>query len=179
MMLTGPPEVSQSNDGDYQISCNGANDGYIRMNITGGSGIYSYLWVGPAGYTATTEDISGLKPGTYVATVTDINGCILMPVPVLTLQDPSPLVVAYIPSDSSDGLHNIDCADGTGSADVTVTGGSEGNYSYEWSTTNGSGIVNGMQDQNALTAGTYQLIVTDINGCSQDAEIVQIGRAHV
>ena len=54
---------------------------------------------------------------------------------------------------------------GTGSIDVTVTGGSTGNYFYEWSTGDGSGIQGGLQDQTTLSAGSYHLVVKDSNNC--------------
>lgn len=170
MTLAGS-QVSESNDGNYQISCNGAADGYIKLNISGGSGTYIFLWVGPDSYTSGTKDISGLKAGTYTCTVTDINGCILVPQPVFTLSEPDILAISSVKSISADGAFNISCNGGTGSIDAAVTGGSIGNYTYAWSTTNGSGIVVGQLDQNALTAGTYHLLVTDINGCIAQADI--------
>ncbi|MCX6260474.1 MAG: gliding motility-associated C-terminal domain-containing protein, partial [Bacteroidia bacterium] len=170
MVLTGS-EVSHSNDNNYQISCYGASDGYIKMTISGGSGIYTYLWVGPNGYSATTKDISGLKAGYYICTVTDINGCVLTPQPSFTLTQPNQLIIASVSSPSADGSYNINCNGGTGSVDVTVTGGNVGSYSYAWTTSNGSGIIAGQQDQNSLTAGTYHLVVTDYNGCIATADI--------
>ena len=74
-------------------------------------------------------------------------------------------------SESADGDFNITCAGGTGTVDVTVTGGSEDNYIYLWTTADGSGIVPGEQDQNSLTAGTYHLRVTDLNGCITETDI--------
>ena len=170
MVLTGS-DVSESNDGNYQISCNGATDGYINLTIAGGSGIYTYLWIGPDGFNATTEDISGLKAGNYRCTVTDINGCILTPQPVYDLIQPDILTITSVSSTSTDGSHNISCFGGTGTVDVTVTGGSVNSYSYEWSTSDGTGFVNGEQDQNTLGAGTYHLKVTDENGCVATADI--------
>jgi gliding motility-associated-like protein len=170
MVLTGS-EVSHSNDNNYQISCYGASDGYIRLTISGGSGIYTYLWVGPNGYSATNKDISGLKAGNYICTVTDINGCVLTPQPSFTLTQPNQLIIISVSSTSADGSYNINCNGGTGSVDVTVTGGSVGSYSYSWTTSNGSGIIAGQQDQNLLTAGTYHLVVTDYNGCIATADI--------
>ncbi len=174
MVLTGS-EMSHSNDNNFQISCFGASDGYIRLTISGGSGNYTYLWAGPDGYSATTKDISGLKAGTYTCTVTDINGCKLIPQPSFTLTQPDQLVIASLLSTSADGSYNISCNGATGSVDVTVTGGGAGSYSYVWSTTDGSGIAAGQQDQNSLTAGTYHLIVTDYNGCitSKDITLTQ------
>jgi gliding motility-associated-like protein len=170
MMLTGY-ELSHSTDNNFQISCFGASDGYIKLNITGGSGNYTYLWVGPDGYSATTRDISGLKAGIYTSTVTDVNGCILMPQPVYDLIQPEPLIISTSSSVSVDGSYNINCEGGTGSIDVTVTGGSTGNYNFTWSTADGSGIMAGQEDQNTLGAGSYHLSVVDLNGCSASADV--------
>ena len=59
---------------------------------------------------------------------------------------------------------------GTGSVDITVTGGIPGTYQYNWSTADGSGIIAGQEDQPALTAGTYHLKVTDLNNCEQSID---------
>ena len=47
-----------------------------------------------------------------------------------------------------------------------------GNYTYSWSTTNGSGIITGQKDQSSLTAGTYHLVVTDLNNCTTSKDII-------
>ena len=164
-------EVSWSPDGDYNISCYGGSDGFIKLSITGGSGIYTFSWTGPNSYTAATKDISGLKAGTYVCTVLDVNGCILMPMPTFTLTEPDALNISADLSSSTYGSFNINCNQGTGSIDVTVTGGSAGNYFYTWTTTNGSGLVNGQEDQDSLTAGTYHLVVADSNLCFTEQDI--------
>ena len=162
MILSGS-EVSHSLDRDFHISCNGASDGYINLEITGGSGNYTYLWVGPGEFTSTDKDISNLWAGIYTCTVTDINGCTLFPAPRFELREPEPLEIDA--SLSSVGNWNIRCAGGTGTADITVTGGSEEGYFYSWSTNGGSGIIAGQEDQNALRKGNYSLTVTDFNGC--------------
>ena len=164
-------EVSWSPDGDYNISCSGGSDGFIKLSITGGSGIYTFLWTGPNSYTASTKDISGLKAGTYTCTVKDLNLCILVPMPTFTLTEPALLNISAALSTSTYGSFNINCNAGTGSIDVTVTGGSTGNYFYAWTTTNGSGLVNGQEDQNSLTAGTYHLVVADSNMCFTEQDI--------
>jgi len=178
--LTEPPgielgayKLSFSRDSSFNISCNGYSNGSIDITITGGSGTYNFNWNGPDGFTATTEDINNLKAGTYTVTVTDISNatCILMPLPVFTLTEPAPLDVSVTKSVSADGNYNINCAGGTGSIDLTITGGSTGNYRYNWTTSNGSGIVQGMEDQFTLTAGTYNVVVTDTNLCVATKDI--------
>ena len=170
MQLTGS-DLSLSADGNYNISCSGGSDGFIKMNITGGSGVYTYSWTGPNGFTASGNDITDLGAGNYSCLVTDLNGCTLMPLPVYTLTEPTPVDVVVTPSVSVNGLHNINCYGGIGSIELMVTGGSAGNYMYEWSTADGSGLVTGQKDQYSLSAGTYIVTVTDLNGCRITKEI--------
>jgi gliding motility-associated-like protein len=67
---------------------------------------------------------------------------------------------------SSHNGFNISCfgqADGT--IQITpVTG--KPPYSFNWTTTDGSGLTPGASSQNSLTAGTYNVIITDANLCS-------------
>ncbi|HLN20671.1 MAG TPA: gliding motility-associated C-terminal domain-containing protein [Bacteroidales bacterium] len=151
------------------ISCNGFNDGKIKMNITGGTGNYNYLWTGPYGYTSTADSISGLYAGTYTCTVTDQNGCILYATPgvkpTFTLTQPLPLQISATLSRSPYGGYEIACNGQSGSADIVVTGGTAP-YTYTWSTTNGSGIIAGSNHQPALKAGNYHVDARDANGCT-------------
>jgi len=164
-------ELSFSPDGNTNISCFGGSDGFIKLNITGGSGNNTYSWTSTNGYTGSDKDISGLKSGDYTTTVTDQAGCILrlMPgssLPKFTLTEPGQLAILSTTSFSNDGGYNINCNGGnTGWINISVTGGSAGTYKYFWSTTDGSGIVNGQKDQSSLTAGTYNLTVSDSNNC--------------
>jgi gliding motility-associated-like protein len=158
-------QLSLSADGNYNVSCASGSDGFIKLNITGGSGVYTYFWTGPNGFTAATREITGLKAGTYSCVVADLNGCSLVPNPTYTLTQPAPLIVVVTTSTSVNGSHNINCFGGTGSINLTVTGGSVGTYKYAWSTADGSGLVTGAEDQNSLYAGTYHVSVTDLNNC--------------
>jgi gliding motility-associated-like protein len=158
-------------DSAYNISCFGGSDGSIDITVTGGAGPYTFQWTDSAAFAATTEDITGLKQGTYVVEVKDKNGCILKLLPgslypSFTLNEPAPLVITPVLSNSTAGGYNINCYAGTGSIDITVTGGSgPGTYVYNWTTSNGSGLVAGQEDQPSLTAGAYALEVTDLYGC--------------
>jgi hypothetical protein len=57
-------------------SCTIANNtGTINLTVTGGYAPYTYSWTGANGFTATTEDITGLATGSYSVTVTSTGGC--------------------------------------------------------------------------------------------------------
>jgi hypothetical protein len=94
MQLSGS-QVSKSPDGNFNISCNGGNDGSISMTIAGGSGNYIYSWTGPSGFTSSSRDLTGLKAGDYTCSVKDLNGCILTPSPSFHLTEPSALVLRW------------------------------------------------------------------------------------
>jgi hypothetical protein len=53
------------------------NDGSINLTVSGGTWPYTYSWIGPNGYTSTTNDPNNLVAGVYSVTVTDANGCII------------------------------------------------------------------------------------------------------
>jgi gliding motility-associated-like protein len=170
MSLAGST-LSRSRDGNFNISCFNGNDGSISLSIAGGSGVFNYSWTGPSGFSATTRDISDLKAGVYTLTVRDManpsNPCILTPNPVFTLTEPALLTVTPVKSLSDFGGFNINCSgSATGTIDLTVTGGSVGTYIYNWSTANGSGLIAGQEDQFTLTAGIYNVAITDSNLCT-------------
>jgi hypothetical protein len=52
-------------------ACAAGTDGSIDLTVAGGTSGYTYSWSNGA----TTEDITGLAPGSYTVTVTDANGC--------------------------------------------------------------------------------------------------------
>ena len=53
----------------------GAADGTIDATVTGGIVPFNYSWTDSGSFTATTEDLTGLKFGKYTLNVTDLNGC--------------------------------------------------------------------------------------------------------
>ncbi|MFN8322818.1 MAG: gliding motility-associated C-terminal domain-containing protein [Chitinophagales bacterium] len=129
------------------VSCFGSSDGAADLTVAGGNSGYTYLWSN----FATTEDISGLAAGNYVAIVNDSKGCQVI-TSIIIIQ-PSQIVV-------TGNVGNLSCngaADGT--IDLTVNGGTTG-YTYLWS--NGSTS----QDQNGLSAGVYNVTVFDVNLCT-------------
>ena len=116
---------------------------------------------------ATAEDQSGLSAGTYDVIVTDLNGCQISDSFLIT--EPPPIVLTSILSDFNG--FNISCnGESDGSIDITVSGGTisggDTDYTYEWTTLNGTGLDTSVPDQTGLSAGTYTVKITDSNNCS-------------
>ena len=160
-----------------EISCNGANDGKIEIAINGGtkfvggvhSDSYNIVWstVDGAGLVAGNKVLvqDNLAPGTYKVTVIDANGC--PKDESYLIEEPVALSETNIVSDFNG--FNIECSGGSnGAITVTPAGGTvAGNYTYTWTESLGaSGIVAGDNGtQTGLTAGTYDLTITDDNNC--------------
>jgi gliding motility-associated-like protein len=141
------------------ISCFGLLDGTVDLSVNGGTAPYLFSWTGPNGFTATTEDISGLGAGDYSVNIIDSNGCPLELPGVATIIEPAEILVTASGSD-------ISCNGQTdGSIVIAVTGGT-GSYQYNW--TGPPGFNSTDKDIFGLAAGTYNLRVEDTNGCPVD-----------
>ena len=57
------------------ISVNGASDGNISANVSGGNPPYSYSWSGPNNYSNSNSSINSLESGHYILIITDASGC--------------------------------------------------------------------------------------------------------
>jgi len=150
------------------ISCNGQTDGSIDIEVSGGTvaGDYTYSWTTADGngLIADAADQTGLSAGTYDLSVTDDNGC--EATTSITITEPTAITIA-------ESYSNISCNGLTdGSIDITVSGGTvAGDYTYSWTTADGDGLIADAADQTGLSAGTYDLTVTDDNGCEATTSI--------
>jgi gliding motility-associated-like protein len=142
------------------ISCFGKNDGEATVNVTTSTGQLNYIWSSGA----ITPTATGLAAGTYSVVVADAGtGCAITT--VATITEPPLLSLASMPD-------SVDCYGGnTGAALATSTGGTSP-YTYIWS--------NGATTQNntALSAGTYTVVVSDKNGC-QASSAATVGQPTV
>lgn len=153
-VFTPPPITATATQVD--VDCFGADNGSINLTPSGGTPGYTFAWTGPAGFTASTEDVTGLLPGTYSVIITDVNLCSTPFADIVTILEPAEIQVLSVKSDiSCGGLTD-------GAIDITVTGGTLP-YIFAW--TGPSGFTSTLDDISGLEAGTYSLIITDGNGC--------------
>jgi hypothetical protein len=133
------------------VSCFGDDDGSAAAAASGGSPGYTYLWSNGA----TTPTVNGLIAGPYSVSVTDQSGCVSVQSATVT-QPPLLLTSLVTIVNDTSGQQN-------GAIDVDVVGGVPP-YTYLWTDLAGNTLGN-QQDIGGLAAGTYQLRVTDANGC--------------
>lgn len=131
----------------FDASCGGSCDGSAVASVTCGISPYTYHWSNGQ----TGQQITGLCAGTYTVTATDAQGTTV--VGTVTVSSSSSLAVSVSTTpESTPGANN-------GTATLAVLGGSPP-YVYQWS----NGAVN--QTISGLSAGSYCVTVTDVNGCS-------------
>ena len=147
--VTQPAAVVSGTTVVTNVACFGGNTGAINLTPTGGTGPYTFNWVGGA----TTEDRTLLTAGTYSVTITDANAC-TGTVSGITVTQPAAAV------SGTRVVTNVSCFGGNnGAINLTPTGGT-GPYTFNWA----GGATT--EDRTGLTAGTYNVTVTDANGCT-------------
>lgn len=160
--------IEATNEVVEDLSCGGADDGSLSVDIevvsSSNETIVDLSVTDPGNNTTSDPNAVGqvnytysdnnLAAGTYIITVEASNGCIFDF--QYTVNEPTPLDVNVI------SFSEPKCFNGNdGSIDVLASGGSSP-YTFDW-----SGAINSnLEDIDQLEAGTYDLTVTDDNGCT-------------
>ncbi len=143
---------------EHNIPCYGDPFGSIEIINNGTNPPYSVKLNGE------TADINKLIPGVYEVKIVDNSGCEFSH--EFEIYEPEQLninidsLVAPRSSESSDGLIR-----------VSVSGGTPP-YSFEWF--KHDTVVSTEQNMNAAHAGSYELWITDSNGCSVSSQVIQM-----
>ncbi len=155
------------------VSCFAGEDGRIEVSASavgqGESLPYSFIWVNNLDSnslpqdTETTSTVDSLTMDTYILIVTDDAGCRTSD--TLSVAEPEELVVmvtdrgqASCAGDLSDGFINVEASGGTPT------------YTYTWPS------IAGLTTANAtgLGPGSYNVVVTDANGCTAENNAIFI-----
>ena len=155
-MLANPITITQPDDllisvVRTNVTCAGLGDGSATLIVTGGTAPYEYSIDG-ANYQSSNE-FTGLAPGSYTLYVKDANTC--ENISQLTISEPSALSTIAV------SASNITCHGGSNGS--MAFGGSGGTPPYSYS-------LDGVNFQTShiwsdLEAGSYSILIRDANGC--------------
>ena len=130
--------------------------GTATVVVTNGAKPYTYLWNDFLSQTASTA--VGLPPGVYSLEMSDNNGCI----------SSETITVGEIPGMSVVlNLTDATCVDNADGSIKAVVAGGTPPYNYQWEPGSGTGAL----FDNLLT-GSYNVTVTDSNGCTNIDTII-------
>jgi gliding motility-associated-like protein len=157
--ITEPPAfISSPIQSD--ISCFGLCDGMATVTIGGGTTPYTYNW-SPNG--ETTDSIINLCQGNYSVIVSDSNGCTTSQ--NFTINEPTQLDA---------NVTGTDLACGGGPCNGTAISNPNGGtapYTYQWSANAAPNVLTN-QGINNLCADTFNVTVTDTNGCTANGTYI-------
>ncbi len=153
-ILSAPTPLSVQVSLDNSISCFGGSDGAISVQASGGTPGYTYAW----GNGDTTSSRAALPAGSYVAIITDANGC--------TESDSLTLTT---PPELQTGLQQdnpVSCFGGSDGAISVMPFGGVAPYEVVWA----NGDTSMVRQQ--LPSGAYFAVVTDSLDCTVNDSLV-------
>ncbi len=169
VVITSPSSMVLLTSEVTPVSCFNGSDGTGNINISGGTEPYDVTWSNgitsgsQSGVSAGDLSISNLTTGTYIVQVTDADNCVITE----TLSITQPPAITLISNITSQLL----CfGNSNAEAEITINGGTP-LYNYTWDNGSVSGSANnagsGPHTLSGLDAGTYTIVVTDANSCTE------------
>ena len=152
--ITEPTQVVISSTPTVDANCFGANYGSITINAGGGTSPLQYSIDNGSNYQS-GNSFSGLSPNTYQIIVQDANGCTATA--SVNITEPTQVVISSAPT------VDVNCfGANNGSITINANGGTS---PLQYSIDNGSSYQS-TNSFNNISAGNYQIIVQDANGCT-------------
>lgn len=134
-------------------SCHDSTDGTAIATPTGGTPIYQYVWSVGGLNTPLAEQ---LPAAIYTVTIIDSQNCTATATQIVAA--PPPLTLDYT-------TNMVRCHAGSDGTITTIPTGGTPSYTYQWSN---NATTNNLQN---LSAGNYNLTLTDQNDCTITANI--------
>jgi gliding motility-associated-like protein len=150
------------------LSCNGLSDGKASaVGITGGNGVNSFIWTDAFGVDLLQDNDTavGLSAETYTIEVTDQNNC--SATADILVEEPNALTIDSIYQES------VKCygfADGR-AVISNISGGTGYGYNFTWTDSLGNNLFQDSSTAVTLSAGVYNITVTDQLLCSIDTNV--------
>ena len=132
--------------------CPGTSEGVLEAVIENGIAPYNVIWSNGT----QSQAIGSLPDGTYSVVVTDAAGC--EKEMTYELETPEIQLVSNFTNSSCEDIDN-------GTAQVVIANGGTAPFTYAWS----NGMTAASLDN--LPSGTYDVVVTDANGCTKATSV--------
>jgi gliding motility-associated-like protein len=131
------------------LNCFGDANGTATIDISGGTGPFTFQWSD-----GQTDPVAqNLAAGLHFATITDGNGC--SQIDSVLISQPDELIIDL-------NFTDVSCGGGSDGEAAVIASGGIGPYEYIWDAAAGSQTT---ATATLLGAGTFEVIVTDANGC--------------
>lgn len=150
IVITEPTAIALAS-ASTNITCFGANNGSVDLTTSGGTTPYTFSWNNGL---YTTEDISGLTPGTYTGVITDGNGC--QDSVSVVISEPAAIVSAL------SATPPVVCNNDSVTVSATISGGTAP-YTYLWSP---NGNTSASFTTLLANSTTFVVTVTDSMNCA-------------
>ena len=143
--------------------------GSVEIILSGGNAPYTTILGNDVEIISTQNGseilFNNLTAGDYYYTTSDDNGCLITGDEVLfTIEEPTAIEILI------NEIGGVTCEDAqNGFIDINIIGG-VGNYAYTWTTENS--IVSNEEDMINIAGGTYNLVLTDENGCINSLQVI-------
>ncbi len=154
--IKSPESALSLNYEKQDNACKGDREGYIHVEVSGGSPEYFYNW----SVDSQSPNIDSLSAGKYELTIRDQSNCVLEE-KIEILEPKNKLVI------KEHQTSPLCFGQDDGQIELSISGGVPG-YEIMWS--NGADT----ESQYGLAPGTYSYAVNDQNNCEIDKEIVII-----
>lgn len=146
------------------VTCNGANDGSITVEVSGGSGDIIYAISPNLNKFSSDNTFTDLEPGTYEVIAQDVNGCFLLF--DFTIEEPEVLEATFtvqpeVCQGSEDGIISL-----------AITGGTAP-YATALNTSSDSAFQADRLSYTDLPSGTHVVFIKDAEGCETNV-IVEV-----
>jgi gliding motility-associated-like protein len=158
--ITVLSEITITFDITDAIDCDNPNSGIIDITVSGGSGVYEFIWSDGS----INEDLIGVTSGDYSVTITDSEGCIFTS-QLFNIFRQEDLVVDLTTQISAVCETSLV----TQQNNISISGGLPP-YEINWSA--GAVTLGDNTEMTAYENGVYNVIVTDQYGCEVDTEII-------
>jgi hypothetical protein len=151
--------LTPSDWNNYQVLCNGGNSGYLNVTASGGTFPYYTIYSTDTTFGSASQ-ITGLDSGNHTFLVEDANGCAHSE--TIMYNEPAAIDISFSPT-------HVSCvawSDGAVTALVSGGVGTATSYTYLWD----NGATTYSIDE--LSAGNYNIEVTDLHGCINDETVI-------